>query len=232
MWDWEYTKLLTWDCFTTETDWRWEWGQHFIHRQEKFILTELRLKWWRETKIRFGSHSTGHACATHGSISRKREYFPLLPEEKPCADAVGGTLRPGLQDKNVCWLRIWNIRFWNFWLAMCLMTQSCVIGPNESQHPSIWGICHLQNGGHYFVCSLIALLSRYQVPKMKIQWNTDLTGNDTVCYVFSFRCEEEMLLSEVEWFYQRWWLKVRLDLGLFKSVDCNFDGILESLGML
>lgn len=56
--------------------------------------------------MRFGLHSTGHACATYGYISRKREDFPRLPEEKPCAEAVSGSLRPGLQDKNVCWLRI------------------------------------------------------------------------------------------------------------------------------
>lgn len=38
--------------------------------------TEQNLKWWKEMKIMFGSHSEGHACTTYGYISIEQERLP------------------------------------------------------------------------------------------------------------------------------------------------------------
>lgn len=69
-------------------------------------------------------------------------------------------------------------------------------------------------------CSVIALLSAYQVLKMKIQENIDLTCIGTVCYVLSFWLRGGTILSEVM-------SKARL-IRDFKSVNLNSDGTLES----
>lgn len=131
----EYIKVLKWDWLTMKHQ---EWcKKDFIHGQEKLISTEFSLKWWWETKIMFGSHCMGQPCATYGYISKEQKWLPTASRRE--APGWFSQLHPqsGSQDKNIYWIRIWNIRFWNFWLAKCQVTQSCAVELNESHHPSL-----------------------------------------------------------------------------------------------
>lgn len=161
----------------------------------------------------------------------------MLPEEKPCADSVSCILGPGSQDKNAHWIRTWNIRFWNVWLVKCQVTQSCV---NVTKWVTsslymlwqnllswkFWQPSSMAQHGWRYACSFSSLHYWAPIRYWRLKNNETQTWlakiRFAVCSPFS--AEEGMILREVM-------IEVRLDQGLLKLVDQNFDGTLESPGM-